>query len=49
MDDRLTAGEFQRLTGLSAKALRLYAEREVLAPAAVDPVMGSCPCPCSVT
>ncbi|MFC4564607.1 MerR family transcriptional regulator [Nocardiopsis mangrovi] len=36
MRPTLTAGEFQMLTGLSAKALRLYAERGILAPASVD-------------
>lgn len=35
--DELTAGEFQAVTGLSAKALRLYAERGILVPASVDP------------
>jgi hypothetical protein len=35
--DGLTAGEFQAVTGLSAKALRLYAERGILVPASVDP------------
>ena len=37
MRDHLTAGEFQAMTGLSAKALRLYAERGIVTPAAVDP------------
>ncbi|MFC3996329.1 MerR family transcriptional regulator [Nocardiopsis sediminis] len=36
MRTTLTAGEFQLLTGLSAKALRLYAERGILPPAFVD-------------
>ena len=36
----LTAGQFQAMTGLSAKALRLYAERGILAPASTDPVSG---------
>ncbi|MFD9869780.1 MerR family DNA-binding transcriptional regulator [Streptomyces niveus] len=40
MNHDLTAGEFQALTGLTAKALRLYAERGILAPAAVDPDSG---------
>lgn len=36
----LTAGRFRSVTGLSDKALRLYAERGLLVPAAVDPVTG---------
>lgn len=40
MKDDLTAGEFQAMTGLTAKALRLYAERGILAPAAIDPDSG---------
>ncbi|MER5458967.1 MerR family transcriptional regulator [Micromonospora sp. NPDC002389] len=40
MNDDLTAGEFQVMTGLSAKALRLYAERGILTPASVDPRSG---------
>ncbi|GAA4715967.1 MerR HTH family regulatory protein [Promicromonospora umidemergens] len=36
----LTAGSFQAMTGLTAKALRLYAERGILAPASVDPDTG---------
>ncbi|MEV0954172.1 MerR family DNA-binding transcriptional regulator [Promicromonospora sp. NPDC050249] len=36
----LTAGEFQAMTGLTAKALRLYAERGILTPASVDPDSG---------
>lgn len=40
MTDDLTAGEFQAATGLSAKALRLYAERAILTPASVDAVTG---------
>jgi DNA-binding transcriptional MerR regulator len=36
----LTAGEFQAMTGLSTKALRLYAERSILIPARVDPRSG---------
>lgn len=38
MDGKLSAGEFEALTGLTSKALRLYAEREILLPASVDPV-----------
>lgn len=40
MNEDLTAGEFQAMTGLTAKALRLYAERGIIAPASVDPVSG---------
>jgi hypothetical protein len=40
MSDDLTAGEFQAMTGLSTKALRLYAERAILTPARVDPSSG---------
>ncbi|MEV0732953.1 MerR family DNA-binding transcriptional regulator [Polymorphospora sp. NPDC050346] len=40
MKDDLTAGEFQAITGLSAKALRLYAERGILVPASVAPHSG---------
>ena len=36
MDNSLTAGEFQAMTGLSAKALRLYSEREIVTPAFID-------------
>ena len=36
----LTAGEFRALTGLSPKALRLYAQRGLLSPADVDPASG---------
>ncbi|GAB3573863.1 MerR family transcriptional regulator [Amycolatopsis endophytica] len=36
----LTIGTFARATGLSAKALRLYDELDLLRPAAVDPVSG---------
>lgn len=36
----LTPGEYAMMTGLSAKALRLYAERGILTPASVDPVTG---------
>lgn len=35
-----SAGRFRSMTGLSDKALRLYADREILVPAAVDPVTG---------
>jgi hypothetical protein len=38
MDSHLTAGEFQTMTGLTAKALRLYSERGIVVPAAVDPL-----------
>jgi DNA-binding transcriptional MerR regulator len=38
VDSHLTAGEFQTMTGLTAKALRLYAERGIVIPAAVDPL-----------
>ena len=40
MSNGLTAGEFQMMTGLTAKALRLYAERDIVAPASIDPVSG---------
>ncbi|TFC60858.1 MULTISPECIES: MerR family transcriptional regulator [unclassified Cryobacterium] len=40
MTDDLTAGEFQAMTGLTAKALRLYAERGIVTPAWVDPGSG---------
>jgi len=40
VDGGLTAGRFQAMTGLTAKALRLYAERGILVPASVDPVSG---------
>lgn len=36
----ISPGRFRSLTGLSDKALRLYAERAVLVPSAVDPVNG---------
>ena len=36
MDNSLTAGEFQAMTGLSAKALRLYSEREIVTPTFID-------------
>ena len=38
--DLLRAGEFQRRTRLSAKALRLYAEQGLLVPESVDPWSG---------
>jgi hypothetical protein len=40
MHDHLTAGEFQAMTGLSTKALRLYAERSIVPPDHVDPNSG---------
>jgi hypothetical protein len=40
MNEDLTAGEFQAMTGLTAKALRLYAERGIVTPASVDPASG---------
>jgi len=40
MTDDLTAGDFQALTGLTAKALRLYADRGIVVPAWVDPASG---------
>lgn len=36
----LTAGRFRAMTGLTEKALRLYAERGLLAPASTDPSTG---------
>lgn len=36
----IAAGRFRAMTGLSEKALRLYAERGLLAPAATDPATG---------
>ena len=36
----LTPSEYAMMTGLSAKALRLYAERGILTPASVDPSSG---------
>lgn len=39
-DMHLTIGEFSLATGLTTKALRLYAERGILVPAAVDPDTG---------
>ena len=38
--EKLRAGEFEAVTGLSAKALRLYGERGILAPASVNPDNG---------
>lgn len=38
MDEMISAGEFEVLTGLTPKALRLYAERGILSPTRVDPV-----------
>jgi DNA-binding transcriptional MerR regulator len=38
MEEELSAGEFEALTGLTPKALRLYAERGILSPTRVDPV-----------
>lgn len=38
--DHLSIGDFARESGLSAKALRLYDELELLPPAAVDPFTG---------
>jgi len=40
MNTDLAAGEFQAMTGLSTKALRLYAERSIVIPARVDPNSG---------
>jgi DNA-binding transcriptional MerR regulator len=40
MTTDLTAGEFQAMTGLSTKALRLYAERSIVTPARIDPTTG---------
>jgi len=39
-DDRLSIGAFSALTGLSPKALRLYHEQRLLAPASVDEASG---------
>jgi DNA-binding transcriptional MerR regulator len=36
----MTIGQFSMTTGLTPKALRLYDERGILAPAAIDPVTG---------
>lgn len=38
MEEMISAGEFEVLTGLTPKALRLYAERGILPPTRVDPV-----------
>jgi DNA-binding transcriptional MerR regulator len=38
MDEMISAGEFEVLTGLTPKALRLYAERGILSPTRADPV-----------
>jgi protein phosphatase len=38
--ERMTIGEFAREAGLTAKALRLYDELALIAPAEVDPVSG---------
>lgn len=40
MADRLTIGEFSRITHLSIRALRRYHEQDLLVPAEVDPVTG---------
>lgn len=40
MNNDLSAGQFQAMTGLTAKALRLYAERGIVTPAAVDQSSG---------
>lgn len=39
-DGYLTIGEFAVQTGLTQRALRLYAERRILEPASIDPVNG---------
>ena len=39
-DELMTAGRFARATMLSAKALRLYADRNLLPPRLVDPANG---------
>jgi DNA-binding transcriptional MerR regulator len=39
-DDLMTAGRFGSLTLLSPKALRIYADRELLVPYLVDPANG---------
>ena len=36
----MTVGQFSVITGLTPKALRLYDERGILVPVAVDPVSG---------
>ncbi|MFH8693736.1 MerR family transcriptional regulator [Streptomyces chartreusis] len=40
MAERLTIGEFSRITHLSIRALRRYHEQDLLVPAEVDPVTG---------
>ncbi|NYV74338.1 MerR family transcriptional regulator, partial [Streptomyces sp. UH6] len=40
MTERLTIGEFSRITHLSIRALRRYHEQDLLVPAEVDPVTG---------
>ncbi|MEV6293268.1 MerR family transcriptional regulator [Streptomyces sp. NPDC051896] len=40
MAERLTIGEFSRITHLSIRALRRYHEQELLVPAEVDPATG---------
>jgi hypothetical protein len=40
MRTALIAGEFEAITGLTAKALRLYGERGILLPVSVDPLTG---------
>jgi len=40
MRDELAAGEFEAITGLTAKALRLYRERGILLPVSVDELTG---------
>ncbi|MBD8704580.1 MerR family transcriptional regulator [Frigoribacterium sp. CFBP 13712] len=37
MNEEITTGEFEVLTGLTPKALRLYGERGILSPTRVDP------------
>ncbi|WP_241235664.1 MerR family DNA-binding transcriptional regulator [Streptomyces sp. KPB2] len=40
MADRLTIGEFSRVTHLSIRMLRRYHEQDLLVPAEVDPDTG---------
>ncbi|MFU8947527.1 hypothetical protein ACLRGF_12440 [Mycetocola zhadangensis] len=40
MTEDLTASEFEAMTGLTTKALRLYGERGILSPVSVDPLTG---------
>lgn len=40
MADRLTIGEFSRITHLSIRMLRRYHEQDLLVPAEVDPDTG---------